>query len=157
MRKGSVLVSPTASKASTTSSTPSRHHGSSSKLSQEAKEHLLSKAQQWREDETVNWSELARTYGLTTANGGQTVKEYLREEGIGIAQESNSKNQSACRMRKRLPEGIPFPMPRPSIFHKKRLVGMVNSGEIAQGTNVVPTKITSMPGKFHCWKSEPSY
>ena len=57
------------------------------------------------------------------------MKEYLREEGILIAQQSNSSHQTARRMRKGLPEGIPFPMPKPSEFHKKRLVDMINSAQ----------------------------
>ncbi len=59
---------------------------------------------------------------------------------FGIAKQ---RNQSARRRRKRLSEGIPFPMPRPSTYHKNMLGDMVNSGEIAQGTYVVPTEITS--------------
>ena len=39
--------------------------------------------------------------------------------------------------------GIPFPMPRPSTFHKNQLVDMVNSGETAQGSPAVPTEVTA--------------
>ncbi len=142
MRKAGVLISPKASQSPITPSTPSRRHGSNSKLSSEQKDGLLSEAQEWSENEIVNWSKIARRYGLTNSNGGQTVKEFIRGKDIhfGIAKE---RNQSARRRRKRLSEGIPFPMPRPSTYHKKMLGDMVNSGEIAQGTNVVPTEITS--------------
>ena len=121
-------------------------------MSSEEKERLLSEAQEWSENETVNWSEVARRYGLTDANGGQTVKEFLKEKDIGIARQTTP---SARRTRKRLPEGIPFPMPRPSTYHKKRLGDMVNSGEIAQGTNVVPTEITTFSfDKLHSTVTE---
>ena len=92
MRKENTLVSPTTPQASMLSTsqdstatttlasahtTPSRHHGSKSKLTPDAKHTLLLEAQQWEEYETVNWSAIARRHGLTDSNGGQTVKEFL--------------------------------------------------------------------------------
>ena len=46
---------------------------------------VFTEAQTWSDDETVNWSQLARRHGITSGNGGQTVKEFLREKGIAAA------------------------------------------------------------------------
>ncbi len=47
-----------------------RKHGSPSILSKTTEEELLSEAQSWGDDKIVNWSNLARQYGITKANGG---------------------------------------------------------------------------------------
>ena len=123
--------------------TPSRRHGSASHLTPENKEALLSEAHGWSDTQKVNWSKLAKKYGVQTPNGGQTIKEILREEGITPARLNDSGNRSSRRSRRKLPEGVPFPMHRPSIFHKKKLDELLQSGEVEQGSTVVPTTITS--------------
>ena len=125
----------------TTSPTTSRCHGSSKHLSEETKEALLQEAETWGADQPINWTQLARAYGLKKANDGQTIKEFLREHGVAAAM--NRKHQSTRRKRKRLPEGIPFPMQRPSSYHKKKLGELEESGHIAEGTPVAPTTVSS--------------
>jgi hypothetical protein len=49
------------------------------------KEKLLHEAQLWPNDKDVNWSKLARDYGLMSSNGGQMIKEFLEENNIPAA------------------------------------------------------------------------
>ena len=107
------------------------------------KEALLTEARSWREDETINWRDIATKYGVTAVNGGQSVKEFLQDHNIPVALKEQQENRTARRKRKTLPEGIPFPMERPSTFHKKRLIDQLETGEISQGIPVVPTTIQS--------------
>lgn len=117
-----------------------RKHGSPTDLVK--LDAVYTEAQTWSTDEIVNWSQLARRHGITSRNGGQTVKEFLRERGIAVALKE-SEGRPARRKRKTLPEGIPFPMERPSSFFKKLINEQVQSGEMVNGTPVVPTTVTS--------------
>ena len=56
-----------------------RKHGTTLPLQKSIQDELLLKASSWGENEVVNWSALAREYGLTSPNGGQSIKEFLRE------------------------------------------------------------------------------
>ena len=84
IRKEEALQSPSASPqtpgmsrsiGSDENTPPSRKHGSTSHLSDVNKEAILTEAQLWRVDEPVNWSDIARRYGVTATNGGQSVKD----------------------------------------------------------------------------------
>ena len=101
-------------------------------------ESLLAEAQLWSENERVNWSELARRYGLTQSNGGQSIKEFLRDRNIAAASRQECQ-RSARRKRKTLPGGVPFPMQHHSSFHKKKLFN-----EIPEAIPVVPTLVPSL-------------
>ena len=142
IRKREALVSPPAG-TTQQATTPSRHHGSSTHLSAETKDAILQEAQSWSADKQVNWSELARSYDLRAANDGQTIKEFLRDNGIAAAKTNSTPNRSARRKRKRLPEDIPFPMQKPSQYHKGKLAELVESGKVANGSPVAPTNISS--------------
>lgn len=121
--------------------TPSskRKHGSPTTLSKTAEEDLLAEARSWSDNETVNWSSLARRYAMTKANAGQSIKEFLRSHNILTASKEQRKGRSHRRKRKLLPGGIPFPMQHHSAFHKKEL----QSGEINLGVSVAPTCVSS--------------
>ena len=108
-------------------------------------EALLTEARSWSDDETVNWSALEKKYGVTTANGGQSIKEFLRSHNIPAASKTSEQHNGRllCRKRKVLPGGIPFPMQRHSSFHKKELFRKVQSDEIVEGNPVVPTSVSS--------------
>lgn len=41
----------------------------------------MEEASTWTEDQKVNWSDIDSRYGLTQANRGQIIKEYLAEPG----------------------------------------------------------------------------
>ena len=80
---------------------------------------------------------------MNAPNGGQTVKEFLRAEGIKLAARNDSNTNSVRRKRKRLQEGVPFPMHRPSEVHKKKLADKLELSEFIQGSEVVPSTVHS--------------
>jgi hypothetical protein len=112
-------------------------------LTKSAEEDLLKRAYAWGENEVVNWSKLARDYGIATSNGGQSIKEFLSGYNIPVALQEQRTQRSVRRRRKVLPGGVPFPMQRSSTFLKKKLFSQVQSGELVQGVNVVPTSVPS--------------
>ena len=106
---------------------------STTQLSQQSKDALLEEARAWTDAQQVNWSRLARKYGISARNGGQSIKEFLRSQEIRAAKKDGSNTKSSRRKRKRLPEGIPFPMPRPSGIQKERLNECSKSGDVTEG------------------------
>ena len=90
MRKNEGLEDKTTRKRKADSShilnSPKKHHGSRIENLEIDQDKLLQEAGEWQEDANINWSQLARRYGLTKANGGQVMKEYLVEHGIPAAQ-----------------------------------------------------------------------
>jgi hypothetical protein len=97
---------------------------------------LLTEARSWKSNMTLNWSDLARRYGITKPNGGQSMKEFLRDHDIPAALGESQHGRSHRRKRKTLPGGIPFPMQRPSIFHKKKILS-------SEESSVVPTPVST--------------
>ena len=65
------------------------------------KEKLLGEARTWLPDRDVNWSELAREYGIQSSNGGQMIKEFLRQNDIPAAsiQQRSSRAPRRCKKR----------------------------------------------------------
>ena len=120
-----------------------RKHGTPINLSTAAKESLLTEARSWVENYNVNWSDLARRQGITEANGGQSIKEFLKSHGIPTALKDQQAGRSLRRKRRTLPGGVPFPMHRHSSVFKEELSKQVQSGDIIEGTPIVPTSITS--------------
>lgn len=120
-----------------------RKHGSPMNLSTAAEESILAEAQLWSENEKINWSALARRYGLTQKNGGQSIKEFLRDHNIAAASKQDCEH-SVRRKRKTLPGGVPFPMQHPSSYHKKKLFDETQSGEVPIAISVVPTVVPSL-------------
>ena len=70
-----------------------KKHGSLS-LPFATKENLLAEARTWTDDETVNWSRLAREHGIANPNGGQTVKEFLRAHNIPAASKMQNRGRA---------------------------------------------------------------
>ena len=64
---------------------PSKRKHGSLMLPKLMEESLLAEAQTWIDDATVNWSSLARQYGIMKPNGGQLVKDFLRAHDIPAA------------------------------------------------------------------------
>ena len=109
---------------SETTTTPSRKrkHGCNSQNINIDKDQLLNEANSWAPDQPVQWSELARKYGLTTPNCGQVIKEYLAEQGVSAACISQRTKRAQRRPKKRLPGGkISFPMYPPVKKLKQRV------------------------------------
>ena len=93
---------------------PPKEHGCKPEALCVDKENLLQEAQSWSPTQNINWSELARRYGLNKKNGGQCIKEYLKQHNIPSAFLDQTPNRNQRRRRKTLPGGIPFPMHKPS-------------------------------------------
>ena len=53
---------------------PPKKHGCKPEALCVDKENLLQEAQSWSPTQNINWSELARRYGLNKKNGGQCIK-----------------------------------------------------------------------------------
>lgn len=121
--------------------TPKRKHSSPLNPTK-TEDDLLEKARCWNDDEVINWSKLAREYGITRPNGGQSIKEFLKGHQIPAAMHKQRAQRCQRRKRKTLPGGVPFPMARPTSFHKKKLSAQVQAGEIVQGDNIVPVSVS---------------
>ena len=94
--------------------TRKRRHGCTSAIMSIDKERLIEEARTWQHDQKVNWSQLGLKYGLSTANRGQIIKEYLAEQGIPVAQTKQHTARAQRRFKKRLPGGkVSFPMYKP--------------------------------------------
>eukprot|EP00731_Ephydatia_muelleri_P005769 Em0003g17a len=69
---------------------------------------LLEEARAWPADQVINWSEVARRYGVTKPNGGQYVKEVLATFGIIAATQNHRPQRKPRRARKVLLPGNPI-------------------------------------------------
>ena len=67
---------------------------------------LLEEARSWLPEQKVNWSELAKQYGIQKQNGGQIIKEWLKKYNIPTANKQNIEQRKTAR--KKLPGNIPF-------------------------------------------------
>lgn len=88
-------------------------------------------------DESINWSDLAKQHGFLSKNGGQSIKEFVCDHNALKSKEGHS----VWRKRKTLPGGVPFPMHRHSLFHKRKIIDQIESGETAEGIPV-PTMVS---------------
>ena len=107
-------------------------------------EELLTEARSWEPAKKNIWSQLGSKYGLTTANRGQVIKEYLAEQDISPAQADERTSRAPRRSKKKLPGGqVSFPMYRPVAIQKDKVSQKMNSGEIQSGVDVVPTSFST--------------
>ena len=101
---------------------------------------LLQEAKSWQQGHQINWTQLGRKYGLTTANCGQVVKEYLAEQGIPAALENQRSQRAQRRSKRRLPGGkASFSMYQPLKKQKEQVQERIDSGEISIGKEICPT------------------
>ena len=91
---------------------------------------LLEEARAWPADKVINWSEVARRYGVTKPNGRQYVKEVLAKFGIIAATQNQRPQRKPRRAKKVLLPGIPFPMERSIKYHKQKIAEQVKDGKI---------------------------
>ena len=77
---------------------------------------LLKEAQSWDPNSRINWTELGTKYGLTIANRGQVIKEFLSQHGIPAACRLN---RTPRRSKKKLPGS--FPMHQPVCKQNRKL------------------------------------
>ena len=58
---------------------------------------LLEEARSWLPEQKVNWSELAKQYGIQKKNGGQIIKEWLKIHNIPTAKKLNIEQRKTCK------------------------------------------------------------
>jgi hypothetical protein len=102
---------------------------------------LLEEARSWSADQKINWSQLARNYGLTDDNGGQIIKEFLAEYNIAAAMTVSS--QVVRRHKLRLPGGeISYPTHATVKFQKNGLQKRLDEGEYYMGDPISNAEYT---------------
>ncbi len=99
-------------------------------------EQLLQEAKTWEPDVKINWSELGTKVGLTCANRGQVVKEYLASHGIPAAQK---KRPVIRRAKRKLPGGeISYPTHTTVSAVRKTLTEKIQAGDVNPGEQIAP-------------------
>ena len=102
------------------------------------KEKLLSDANTWPANKEVNWSHLAREYGIHSPNGGQIIKEYLQQHNIPAASVNQRPSRAKRRCIRRIgSEGVSFPMYPPVTHDRQKVLQRIKEGEIVIGEEVV--------------------
>ena len=105
---------------------------------------MLHEAESWPEDKDVNWSQLAREYGLNSPNGGQIIKVFLEQSNIPAAYINQRPSRAKRRCIKKVDgEGLSFPMYPPVKHERQKLLERIEKGEIAIGKEVVPSSYQS--------------
>lgn len=101
---------------------------------------LPDEASTWSDKEKVNWSELAKKYGITKRNGGQILKEFLAENGIQVAMKRENRVR---RKLLKLPGGeISHPKHKTVEYQKGILKEMIENGELTTGTAIEEQEYT---------------
>ena len=104
---------------------------------------LLDEAKSWPTTKSVNWSELARSYGLQQKNGGQIIKEYLASYGIAQAINNERPKRAQRSAKKKTTTGVSFPMHAPASVHKQTIKAKVENKEILLGDNIAEQEVRS--------------
>lgn len=73
----------------------SRTHGRSPESLPCDKDALLDEARTWSNDQIVNWTQLAKRYGVEGDNAGQSVKEYLASQSIPAAMKKAANHKTS--------------------------------------------------------------
>ena len=84
---------------------PKSHSPSSINISV-AKENVLHDLRQFPDNTKINWSEFARSHGVTNKNGGQIIKEIALDEGIDVLKlecRSETPNRRIRSRKRKLP------------------------------------------------------
>ena len=106
-------------------------------------EQLLDEARAWPSEKIVNWSELAKSYGLTQKNAGQSIKEFLASKDIEQAKKHQRPLRAHRRAKKKSSHGVSFPMHAPATTHKQTIKEKIEKKEILIGDKIVEQDITS--------------
>lgn len=123
------------------------------------KEALKEEVDGYAEGTIVNWSELARRYGVTdktgntAKNGGQIIQDVLISMGVNVHQFKNPKSINSCnerkkRARKRKLRGrggeITVPTPDTNNTLKNKLKLQIRNGDISIGEMIVPKRFKKL-------------
>ena len=105
-----------------------------------AQSELLEEAASWSPDQRVNWSLLARQHGIEALNGGQRVKEFLKEHNIPAALIVQWPTRAPRRHKKKLGSGkVSFPMYPTVASERYKTQQRIESGDIEIGKEIVTT------------------
>ena len=120
--------------------TAKRRHGN---IGQIAQTQLLEEAASWPPDKRVNWSSLAREYGIHALNGGQILKEFLQEHNVPAALIVQRATRAPRRCKKKLGSGkVSFPMYPTVVSEHHKIQQRIESGDIEIGKEIVTTTQT---------------
>ena len=97
-----------------------RRYGNISTTLQIDTQRVLTEAQAWSPDEQINWSQLAREYGITSPNSRQLIKEFLRENNIPTAKIKQTPSRAMCRCKRKVSAGSSITLPRKIPLRKIR-------------------------------------
>ncbi len=105
-------------------------------------------------DDDINWSALARKYGIRLANkdnelknGGQVLKEYLRQKGVNVDRFDvrSCSTPRIRRKRKRCPGGEIYIPITPSVKNVNELITKkITEGEYDLGELIIPNEISKL-------------
>ena len=119
-----------------------RWHGTSKENLDIDQKALLEEASTWEKDKEINYSEVARRYGLTTQNGGQSIKEFLEESGVRLPAKTRERER-VRRKRLKLPGGeISQPQHSTVQFQKAVLADKIDQGEYNMGRKIEERELT---------------
>ena len=108
-------------------------------------EALLQEAETWPENKNVNWSQLARNYGLHSPNGGEIIKEFLEQIGIPAAPINQKPTRAKRRCIKKVRgDGLLFPMFSLVQHGKQKLLELIQKEEVNIGEEAVPSSKYSL-------------
>ena len=103
-------------------------------------EALLQEAETWPENKNVNWSQLARNYGLHSPNGGEIIKDFLEQSGIPAASINQKPTRAKQRCIKKVcGDGLLFPMFSLVQHGKQKLLELIQKEEVNIEEEVVPS------------------
>lgn len=119
------------------------HSPSDSSLTWDVDSAIL-ELQSFPEDETINWSKMARKYSIPQKNGGQVLKEVAKRRGIDVDKLDNRGNctQRIRRKKKKLVGGISMPCLPTTQQITEDKYNLIESGELSIGEPCTPYTIT---------------
>ena len=117
--------------------TKKRRHGNIGIINQNQ---LLEEATSWPSHHSVNWSSLARKYGIETPNGGQILNVFLREHSVPVAQLEQRPTRAPRSSKKRIGSvRVSFPMYPTVASQRQTIKHRTEVGDIDIGREVVTT------------------
>lgn len=104
------------------------------------KDEVLAALKDWPQDEKINWSKFAREHNIPSKNGGQTAKEFAKQNGINTEILEKQKPKIITRsQKKRLPgANISVPVHATVEQIKEDWQSMIERGELHLGEQCIP-------------------
>ena len=96
-------------------------------------EDLIAEAKNFQPGCSINWTKLARKYDVPGANGGQIIKDFLREEGFNVDHVSPPRAQHARRKMKVLAANVKVPQQPSAPALKMEMINKIEDKQILTG------------------------